>query len=212
MDQEKIGQFIKNQRKAKDLTQEQLAEQMKISSKTISKWECGGGLPDVSLMLPLCETLGISINELLSGSLLNAAEYKQKAEDNLISALAERKSNQRMLVLQFFLGLLLVVSALSLIVVGSLFDIEAWQRALLIGVGALVIISGIACLCVLDIHTGYFRCPHCHGTFVPTTKAYVMGIHTITKRRMVCPHCHTKGWCVKALSKSEPTQSEGKED
>ena len=212
MDQEKIGQFIKNQRKAKGLTQEQLAESLKISSKTVSKWECGGGLPDVSLMLPLCETLGISINELLCGSLLNAAEYKQKAEDNLISALAERKNNQRLLVIQFFLGLLIIISALSLIVVGGLLSLEVWQRAILIAIGVLVIIVGIACLCVLDIHTGYFRCPHCHGTFVPTTKAYVFGIHTITKRRMVCPHCHTKGWCVKVLSKSESIQAEEKKD
>jgi len=203
MDQEKIGQFIKNQRKANGLTQEQLADSMKISAKTVSKWECGGGLPDVSLMLPLCECLGISVNELLSGSLLNAAEYKRKAEDNLIAALAERKNNQPLMMVELIIGFLLIISALSLILVGSLFNLEIWERALFITLGCSVILIGIACLCVLDIHTGYFRCPHCQETFVPTMKAYLMGMHTIRKRRLVCPHCHVKSWCAKALSKGK---------
>jgi Predicted transcriptional regulators len=207
MDQQKIGQFIKSLRKAKNLTQEQLAERLRISSKTVSKWECGSGLPEVSLMLSLCEVLGISVNELLSGSLLNDSEYKRKAEDNLIVALTERKSNRRLMVVQLILGSLIVISSLSLMIAGSLLGVEVWEKILLNVLGGVIIIAGIACLCVLDIHTGYFRCPHCHETFVPTTKAYVMGMHTIRKRRLTCPHCHTKGWCLKVMSKNESSSS-----
>jgi len=167
-------------------------------------------LPEVSLMLPLCETLGISINELLCGCLLNDAEYKQNAEDNLIAALAERKNNQRLMVVQWILGLLIVISSLSLMVAGYLLGVEVWQRILLVSLGSVVVIAGIACLCVLDIHSGYFQCPHCHGTFVPTAKAYVLGIHTIRKRRLLCPHCHTKGWCLKVMSKTDPSSTETK--
>ena len=55
MDQIKIGRFVAETRRAKGLTQRQLADQLSISDKTISKWETGKGLPDVSLMLPLCQ-------------------------------------------------------------------------------------------------------------------------------------------------------------
>ena len=66
MDQIKTGKFISMLRNEKNLTQLQLANILGISDKTISKWERGAGLPDVSLMIPLCEALEISVNELLS--------------------------------------------------------------------------------------------------------------------------------------------------
>ncbi|MBQ8314535.1 MAG: helix-turn-helix transcriptional regulator [Lachnospiraceae bacterium] len=87
MDQIKIGQFIARMRKEKNLTQRQLADILDISDKTISKWETGNGLPDVSLMMPLCETLTISVNELLSGERLVDRDYKDKAEENMLALL-----------------------------------------------------------------------------------------------------------------------------
>ena len=69
MDQAKTGRFIAARRKELGLTQRQLAEQLSISDKTVSKWECGGGLPEVGLMLPLCGALGVSVNELLAARL-----------------------------------------------------------------------------------------------------------------------------------------------
>lgn len=69
MDQIKTGKFIANMRREKQLTQFQLADKLSISDKAVSKWECGNGMPDVSLMLPLCEILEISVNELLCGKL-----------------------------------------------------------------------------------------------------------------------------------------------
>ena len=67
MDQIRIGKFIAKSRKARNLTQRQLADTLCISDKTISKWECGKGLPEVSLLLPLCTALDITVNDLLSG-------------------------------------------------------------------------------------------------------------------------------------------------
>lgn len=87
MDQIKIGQFIARMRKEKNLTQRQLADILDISDKTISKWETGNGLPDVSLMMPLCEVLTISVNELLSGERLVDRDYKDKAEENMLALL-----------------------------------------------------------------------------------------------------------------------------
>ena len=67
MDQIKTGKFIADERKKKGYTQRQLAEQLGISDKTISKWERGNGFPEISLLLPLCNELDLSVNELLTG-------------------------------------------------------------------------------------------------------------------------------------------------
>lgn len=90
INQIKTGLFIKEMRKAKNLTQCELAEKLNISEKTVSKWETGNGLPEVSLMLPLCDLLGISVNELLSGEKLSTAEYVRKAEENMVSLMTDK--------------------------------------------------------------------------------------------------------------------------
>ena len=91
MDQIKIGKFIAAMRKEQNLTQRQLAELLRISDKTVSKWECGNGLPEVGTMLPLCETLHINVNELLTGERLDA-QYQEKAEENLVNLVQEKES------------------------------------------------------------------------------------------------------------------------
>ena len=83
MDQEKIGKFIKEERKNKKLSQEELGELLGVSNRSISKWETGVSLPDISLFKPLCEVLDISYNELLSGERLNKTNYQERLEDNL---------------------------------------------------------------------------------------------------------------------------------
>ena len=117
MNQEKIGKFIAECRKEKSLTQVQLAEKLNMSYKSISKWETGRGMPDSSVMLELCNYLGISVNELLSGEHLNEQEYQEKANENIISIAKEsdknRKIKNRIIVVMvaIFLFLLLIFVA-----------------------------------------------------------------------------------------------------
>ena len=68
MDQAKIGRFIAERRRAQGLTQQALAEALGVSNRTVSKWECGGGLPEVANILPLCALLDVTADELLRGS------------------------------------------------------------------------------------------------------------------------------------------------
>lgn len=96
MNQSKIGKFIAALRTERGLTQRELAQKLHISDKTVSKWENSRGLPDASLMLPLCETLGISVNELLSGERLDDAAYREKAEENMVTLLA-RSTGKKLL-------------------------------------------------------------------------------------------------------------------
>lgn len=96
MDQVKIGKFISELRKEMHLTQQQLADKLSVSYKTISKWECGNGLPEVSLMIPLCEILGITVNELLSGCKIENKEIKNKADENLIKLLRTKQKEYKL--------------------------------------------------------------------------------------------------------------------
>lgn len=93
MEQEKIGRFIAICRKEKKLTQEQLAEKLNITSKAVSKWENGKGLPDVSIMQKLCEILNITLNELFNGEKIKEENYKKIADKNLLYALEHSSDN-----------------------------------------------------------------------------------------------------------------------
>lgn len=103
MNQVKIGKFIAAMRKRKGITQKELAEQLGISDKTVSKWECGKGMPENDFMLPLCDILQISANELLSGERLSELQYAQHAENNISELLEEIEAGKRkyMLVEQY---------------------------------------------------------------------------------------------------------------
>ena len=75
MDQIKIGRFIAERRRLQGLTQAQLAQKLNITDRAVSKWETGRSLPDATLMLALCEILGISVNELLSGEKVTMEKF-----------------------------------------------------------------------------------------------------------------------------------------
>lgn len=84
MNQEKIGKFITECRKTKKLTQEQLAEKLGVTSKSISRWENGNTMPDYALLKDLCNELDINVNEFLSGEKIKESDYMNKAEENFI--------------------------------------------------------------------------------------------------------------------------------
>jgi len=87
MNQEKIGKFIAKLRKEKKITQHELGEKLGVTDKTISRWENGNYMPDLSLLKPLCKELNISINELLSGERIDKDNYQEKFEENVINTI-----------------------------------------------------------------------------------------------------------------------------
>ncbi len=192
MDQIKIGNFIAERRREKGLTQKQLSERLFISEKTVSKWETGKGLPEVSLMLPLCEELGITVNELLLGEKVSEVEYKQTAEENLLRLVEESKRKYKLFVL---CAILTIISALSLVMLASFVEMSTWARIILIGCAVFVAIKGLAAAASLELEAGYYECPHCKHLFKPTMGQYVKGAHTLTRRRLKCPRCGEKKYC-----------------
>lgn len=104
MNQFKIGKFIARRRKHQNLTQRELADILNISDKTVSKWECGNGMPDLSLMLPICKILKITLNELFSGEILTDDEYKNKAEETMMILVKEAEELKKNIVGGMVLG------------------------------------------------------------------------------------------------------------
>ena len=95
MDQVKIGRFIAELRKEKGMTQRELANDIGVSDKTISKWECGSGMPEMSSLMPLCQALQINVNELLAGERLSHDNYSQKAEENIMNLIQENRKQRK---------------------------------------------------------------------------------------------------------------------
>ena len=206
MDQIKTGRFIAEQRKAHGMTQRQLAEKLSVSDKTVSKWECGNGLPEVSLMLPLCELLSINVNELLSGERLDADSYKQHAEENMMKLIDERKENKRKLILEVVVVMITLLASCTLIMLSGLLEMESWLRVTLIAIGLVVMFGGIGVAAVLEMTAGYFECSKCGEYFVPTKTAYIMGVHTVMRRHLKCPHCGKRNWCRRRLAPKDEEQ------
>ena len=200
MDLAVIGKFIKERRKSKNLTQAELAQKLFVSEKTISKWECGNGFPDTTLMLPLCKELGISANELLSGKLLEENEYKDRAEQNLVTLQAINQKNTKLLLTsEIVVGLLAVVVLLGGVLVAALVDLPTWARVLMI-VGAFVLfIVAMHFSMIIEKDAGLYECKLCKHKYVPTLKQMHLAPHMGRTRYMKCPHCGKKSWQHKVI-------------
>lgn len=89
MDQVKVGKFIAQLRREQGLTQEALGERLGVTNKTVSRWENGNYMPDIELLVPLGELLGVSVNELLAGERLSDERFREQADENLVEAVRE---------------------------------------------------------------------------------------------------------------------------
>lgn len=94
MNQVDAGKFIASCRKEKGLTQAQLAEKLNITDRAVSKWETGKCMPDASIMLELCNILGVTVNELLSGERITTNHYEEKVNENLIELKRKDENNR----------------------------------------------------------------------------------------------------------------------
>ena len=125
MDLVKIGKYIAGKRKALGMTQKQLAEKLNMSDKSVSKWERGICLPDVSVYMELCEILGISINEFLAGEDIDAENVEKKSEDNIIQVTKDSKKKQKNL--KSILAVVTTFAVIMVLVLGAVFVHKVMQ-------------------------------------------------------------------------------------
>ena len=128
MNQEKIGMFVAKCRKEKGLTQSVLGEKLGVSSKAVSKWENGKSMPDISIMKDLCDTLGITLNELFAGEKIKEKDVQKKSENNLLNLLKinnitkNKKKIFMFITLILFTLLIFVISKMLLVEYGFIYD------------------------------------------------------------------------------------------
>ena len=200
MDLTETGRFIKERRKQKNLTQAQLAEKLYVSEKTISKWECGKGFPDTSIMLSLCKELEISANELLSAKTLSKDEYKQKAENNLVLLQAEKeRSDKLLLTIEIVLGVLSVVFLFSAIFIAGFAKIPLWAKIVVAIIGCAISLTGLHFCMIIEAKAGYYECQHCHYKHIPSLKQMYWSQHYGRTRYIKCPKCEKRSWQKKVL-------------
>lgn len=125
MDLVKIGKYIAGKRKALGMTQKQLAEKLNMSDKSVSKWERGICLPDVSVYMELCEILEISINEFLAGEDIDAENVEKKSEDNIIQVTKDSKKKQKNL--KSILAVVTTFAVIMVLVLGAVFVHKVMQ-------------------------------------------------------------------------------------
>ena len=202
MDQIKIGNFIAECRKKNNLTQMQLAEKLNITDRAISKWENGKSMPDSSIMLELCNELKISVNELLSGEMIEMKDYNQIAEKNLLEmAKKEEVQNKKMMFYEIVIGYMSSVTFLILLFTASFAVENIVARIILFILAFLVLIIGVSFALKIETETGYYECQKCHHKYVPKYSKVYFAMHIGTKRYMKCPKCNERTWQKKVLSK-----------
>ena len=143
MNQEKIGKFILECRKIKKLTQSELAEKLGVTDKSVSNWENGRNMPDLSLFKPLCEVLGLSINDLISGERVSKDEYQDKLEENIISTIDY--TNRKMSEKNSVIGIILITFGIMISVTAmTIFPSESSWGSVYSVFGAIVSLIGIS--------------------------------------------------------------------
>ena len=202
MDQIKIGKFISEKRKEKNITQSKLAEMLYITDRAVSKWERGMCLPDAGTMPELCKILDISINDLFSGEIVDMKNNEKVLEEHLLemTKLKEEKDRQ-LLHMEVVIGIITVILFLTIILVASLIQMDDWVRFLLIGIDFITFLPICFLLLKIEQIAGYYECGECHYKYVPTYFNLNKAPHMGRTRYLKCPKCNKKSWQKKVLTK-----------
>ena len=200
MNYNKIGAFILNERKAKNLTQAKLAEKLFVSEKTISKWENGNGIPDTNSLPKLCEIFGVSLNELLNGERIITEENKQQNERLLLDITKELElKNKTIWKSMWVIMIVSIIALLTGILVSVLLIPEGiWQLITIVGICFLFLTPCFYAL-KLEVSVGAYKCKNCDCEIVPTYSEALWAMHRGTTRYLKCPNCHKRTWFKKVI-------------
>ena len=203
MDLVKIGKFIADCRKKKNMTQEQLAAKLYITDRAVSKWERGLSLPDVDKMLDLCNILDINVNELLTGEVIDMKNYEKMNEQLLLKMAKEDEQKNRKLMLDMWI--LTITSCLfyiGIVLLASLTLEDGPVLSCVICISTILLV--FVCFYGLKLETdaGYYECQKCHYRY--EEKNYFKAMitpHIGTSRFFKCPKCHKRSFAKKVMSK-----------
>ena len=190
MDQLKIGKFISQCRKEKNITQAQLAEKLNITDRAVSKWENGKAMPDSSIMLELCEILDITVNDLLSGEIVSSEDYARKMQDRLLEAVDGKLKAEKVIWWLCILIEAILSASMVTILIFDQYVYTYWSLAIF---GGLLVFSTVILLFLEKysrIAAGHCRCEKCGAVYLPTAKSWFGGlVFSFEKMYLKCPHC-----------------------
>ncbi|MBR2843534.1 MAG: helix-turn-helix domain-containing protein [Lachnospiraceae bacterium] len=204
MDQIKTGNLIAYCRKEKGLTQANLAEQLGVSDRAVSKWETGRSLPDADNMLELSRILGITVDELLKGEKTDEGGFNQMAEtiNKLNTKQQEEETNKKMLRHEVVIGLIGTIAFVAFVLIAALIpDVKLWIRLIIIIFGAVLFAVSMYYAIKIEREVGYYECPDCGHRYVPGMAAFINAPHMGRTRKMKCPQCGRRNWQKKVLTK-----------
>ena len=202
MNLDKIGKFIAECRKAKKITQEQLAEKLYVTDRAVSKWERGLSLPDAGKMLDLCNILDINVNELLVGEKIDMKDNAKKTEELLLELTRQEEIKNKRIITDMWV--LLITSAIFYIGIILLAGLTLKEGPIL---GTVIVVSTIVLVAVcfyglkLETDAGYYECKKCHHKYVPPYFKALIAPHIATTRYMRCPKCKKISWSKKVMTK-----------
>ncbi len=202
MNQVKIGKFIAECRKKKNLTQMQLAEKLGITDRAVSKWETGKAMPDSSIMLELCDVLSISVNDLLCGEVVIMDNYNKELENNLIEIIKQKEqADKRLLTMEIVTGIICILPLLAAAIIEATVPMEETTATILILASIVPLLIATPFMLKIEQTAGYYECMKCGYRYVPAYKSVFMAAHIGRTRYMKCPKCNKKSWQKKVLSK-----------
>ena len=159
-------------------------------------------MPDSSIMLDLCNELKISVNELLSGEMIEVKNYNKKAEELLIElAKKEEKQNKKLMMYEMVIGYISSITFLILMFTLSFAVENTIARIILFILAFLVLLVGISFALKIETETGYYECQKCHNKYVPKYSQVYFAMHYGTTRYLKCPKCNKRSWNKKVLTK-----------
>ena len=187
MDQVKIGKFIAERRKNNNLTQMQLAEKI---------------MPDSGIMLDLCKELKISVNELLSGEMIEMKSYNESVEKNLLDMVKQKEeTDKRLLKIEILMGWIAILPVLISTAIVSIVPLEEWVGGVIVLTSVIPLLIATPFALKIEQTAGYYECQKCHHKYVPTYKDVFLAMHYGRMRYMKCPECNKRSWQKKVISK-----------
>ena len=159
-------------------------------------------MPDSSIMLELCDIIGITVNDLLTGRKTTMENYKEIAEKNLFEMRKnEERSNRAMLNMEIVIAFISTAALLALLLTALEADVSnAWKAGLIIA-GSIIFMIGMHFSLKIEATAGYYECAECGHRYVPSLGAVYIAPHMGRTRRMRCPVCGKRSWQKKVITK-----------
>ncbi|MBR3208927.1 MAG: helix-turn-helix domain-containing protein [Bacilli bacterium] len=202
MDLIKIGRFIAECRKNKNLTQAELAEKLYVTDRAVSKWERGLSMPDAGKMLDLCNILSITVNELLNGEVIDMKDYNKKTDELLVEfARQEELKNKKIMMDMWVLTITSLIFYLGIILLAGFTLGEGTLFGIIVFVSTILFIAIAFYGLKLEVDAGYYECKNCHNKFIPSYLNALIAPHMGTTRYLKCPNCHNRSWSKKVMTK-----------